>query len=120
MIVLLLSYSSSWCQSNFDTCTSPTGEVEEIDSILVPIEFIKIANGKMVELKYEKEINKNLRDCIQKDSILIDALSNNLSACEIAYNKKDFEIKKIKKQRNIAIEVGSGISLLLLIILTIL
>lgn len=101
MTLLVSTCSTSWCQN-------------KQDSVLVSIEAIKIANAKMVELSYEKEINRNLRDCIQNDSILISALSTNLSACEI---NKDKEVGEIKKQRNIAILAGSSINLLLLLII---
>lgn len=110
MTLLVLSYSTSWCQND---SIPPTG-VGESDSVLVAISAIKVANAKMIELKYEKEINRNLRDCIQNDSILISALSTNLSACEINSNNK---IAEIKKQRNIAILAGSSINLLLLLIM---
>lgn len=113
MTLLVLSYSTSWCQND---SIPPTG-VRESDSVLVAVSAIKVANAKMIELKYEKEINRNLRDCIQNDSILISALSTNLSACEINSNNK---IAEIKKQRNIAILAGSTTSLFLLILLAIL
>lgn len=100
MTLLVLTCSTSWCQS-------------KQDSVLVSIEAIKIANAKMVELSYEKEINRNLRDCIQNDSILISALSTNLSACEI---NKDKEVAEIKKQRNITIVAGGTTSLLFLLL----
>lgn len=112
MTLLVLSYSTSWCQND----SIPSTGVGEPDSVLVAISAIKVANAKIIELKYEKEINKNLRDCIQNDSILISALSTNLSACEINSNNK---IAEIKKQRNIAIGAGSGTSLLFLILLII-
>lgn len=107
MIVLLLSCSISWCQND---SLSLTGDVEQ-DSILVPISAIRIANAKMIELKYEKEINRNLRECIQTDSILISSLSANLGAYKLDAEAKIIEIKK---QRNIAIGAGSGTSLLFL------
>ena len=118
MILLLLTCSTSWCQSELDDpdydYTFPTGEVESIDSVLVHISAIRIATAKMVELNYEKEINATLRECIQNDSLLINALSTNLAACEI---NKDKEVAEIKKQRNIAIGAGSGTSFILLILL---
>lgn len=113
MTLLVLSYSTSWCQND----SIPSTGVGESDSVLVAISAIKVANAKMIELKYEKEINRNLRDYIQNDSVLISALSTNLSSCEINSNNK---IAEIKKQRNTAIIAGSATSLLLLILLAIL
>ena len=71
----------------------------------------------MIELKYEKEINRNLTCIIENDSLLINSLSINLNACENACNIKDKEYQDMKKQRNIAIGAGSGTSLLFLILL---
>lgn len=107
MIVLLLSYSTSWCQNN---------NTSYQDSVLVPIEALKIANAKMVELEYEKEINTELRNVIKTDSTIIDALNINLNACENGCKDK---VDKVKKQRNIAIGAGSGASAFLLLLLLI-
>lgn len=117
MILLLLSCSTSWCQSELDdpdyNYTFPMGEVESIDSVLVPISAIRIAIAKMVELNYEKEINATLRECIQTDSLLINALSTNLAACELNI---DVKVAEIKKQRNIAVITGGSASLLFLVL----
>lgn len=117
MIVLLLNYSISWCQN--DTILS-TGELEQ-DSVLVPISALRVANAKMIELKYEKDINENLRQVVRNDSAIIDALENNILACiyekeqqEVDYEK---ELAIIKRQRNTAIGIGSGSSAVLLTIL---
>lgn len=67
----------------------------------------------MIELKYEKEINEYLRSTIQTDSILINSLHTNLSACKI---NTEIKIAEIKKERNIAIAIGSGTSLLFLLL----
>jgi len=117
MILLLWSCSISWCQSNFPDSIPLTGEEMQTDSVLVPISALRVANAKMIELQYEKEINKNLQCIIQNDSLLIDAVSTNLASCEVAYSNKDIEIKEMKKQRNIAIGAGSGTSFILLILL---
>ena len=101
MIVLLLTCSTSWCQNRQD-------------SVLVPIEALKIANAKMVELNYEKQINEELRNILQTDSNLINALQTNLNACETTCEDN---INKVKKQRNIAIGAGSGASAFLLFLL---
>lgn len=117
MLILLSTYSISWCQN--DTILS-TGVVEQ-DSVLVPIQALRVANAKMIELKYEKAINENYRQTIELDSTIINALENNLYNCalelEEQINTCDEEITKIKRQRNTAIGVGSGTSTALLIIL---
>ena len=107
--MLLLTCSISWCQSD-TTCN-------KVDSVLVPVEALRIANAKMIELNYEKQINKELKEAIKTDSVLIDALQTNVNACESQCNDN---IKKVKKQRNIAIGAGSGASALLLLLLIVL
>lgn len=114
MILLLWTCSTSWCQSNFPDSIPLTGEEMHIDSVLVPISALKVANAKMIELKYEKEINEQLRGLIQTDSNIIDALSTNLTACEM---NTEIKVAEIKKQRNIAIGAGAGTSLIFLILL---
>lgn len=112
MILLVLNYSISWSQSNIPS----TGELSKTDSVFVSLQAIKIANAKMIELKYEKEINKHYLDVICTDSIIIDNLRNNAEYSKI---KHEQEIKHIIKQRNRAIAIGGGSSLLLFILLMI-
>lgn len=112
MILLVSNYSMSWSQNNI----SSTGGLLKTDSVFVSLQAIKIANAKMIELKYEKEINKHYLDVICADSIIIDCLRNNAEYNKMNYEK---EIKYISKQRNRAIIIGSGSSLLLLILLLI-
>ena len=104
-MIVLLSYSTSWCQNN-DVIPS-TGGLQQRDSlVLVPISTIKVANSKMIELKYEKEINTGLREIITNDSVIINTLEQNVKAVET-------KATKYKKERNVAIG-GVGVSLLLL------
>lgn len=42
-MMLMLSYSKSWCQ----TSSSPTGG--QTDSVLISIDYIKLANKKLIE-----------------------------------------------------------------------
>lgn len=106
-MIVLLSCSTSWCQNKH---TIPfTGVLEQGDTLIeVPISTIKIANSKMVELKYQKEINANLRQVVANDSIIIAGLKNN-----VLYEQN--KAKEYKKQRNIA--GGAGIGALLVAIL---
>ena len=62
----------------------------------------------MVELKYQKEINANLKQVVLNDSIIISGLKNN-----VLYEQN--KAKEYKKQRNIA--GGAGIGALLVAIL---
>lgn len=43
MMMLMLSYSKSWCQISY----SPTGG--QTDSVLISIDYIKLANKKLIE-----------------------------------------------------------------------
>lgn len=108
-MIVLLSYSTSWCQNNV---TIPfTGVLAEGDTLVeVPISTIKIANSKMVELKYEKQINANLKEVVLNDSIIINSLQNN-----VLYEQT--KAKKYKKQRNIASGAGIGAIILSIFIL---
>lgn len=106
--IVLLSCSTSWCQTNH---IPSTGEVTETDTMVyVPISAIKKANAKMIELKYEKEINENLRKIVSNDSIVINDLNKILED-----NTK--YIKKLRTQRNIFIGTTSVLSVILLIVL---
>lgn len=89
---------------------SSTGEVTK-DSVLVAIDDLRAANAKMIELRYEKEINNSLKEIIKNDSVAIVALRENDSVVEE-------RAKKYKRERNIA--GGAGGALLILLILSLL
>ena len=98
--IVLLSYSTSWCQ-NDNTTISSTGELTASpDSVLIAFDDLRKANAKMVELKYEKEINDSLRSIIKNNDIIMREYSRNVDAL-----KK--QITQAKKQRNLA--VGGGL-----------
>ena len=117
MIVLQLGCFTSYAQSD----SIAISFTDKKDSALVPIELLRIANSKMIELKYEKEININLREIIKNDSILIDDVS---TLCNY-YERKCIEdekyytekIQNLKTQRNIFGGTSTGLLLFLLILL---
>ena len=129
ILTVLLIYSTSWCQSNYDnnfydndvsfyiydsiSCYSDT-IIKRCDSVIVSVDALRIANTKMIELKYQKEININLQEVIRVDSVLISSFESNLFA--IKKQAKE-EIDNMKKQRNKAIAIGSASSSILLILL---
>lgn len=129
ILTVLLIYSTSWCQSNYDnnfydndvsfyiydsiSCYSDT-IIKHCDSVIVSVDALRIANTKMIELKYQKEINANLQEVIRVDSVLISSFESNLFA--IKKQAKE-EINNMKKQRNKAIAIGSASSSILLILL---
>ena len=98
--IVLLSCSTSWCQ-NDNTTISFTGELTaSTDSVLIAFDDLRKANAKMVELKYEKEINDSLRSIIKNDDAIMREYRSNVDAL-----KK--QITQAKKQRNLA--VGGGL-----------
>ena len=110
-MIVLLSCSTSWCQNDNATISS-TGELTASpDSVLIAFDDLRKANAKMVELKYEKEINDSLRSIIKNDDIIMREYSRNVNAL-----KK--QIAQAKKQRNLAVGGGllAAISLALLAI----
>lgn len=99
-MIVLLSCSTSWCQNDNATISS-TGELTATpDSVLIAFDDLRKANAKMVELKYEKEINDSLRSIIKNDDIIMREYSRNVDAL-----KK--QVKQVKRQRNLAI--GGGV-----------
>lgn len=104
MIVLLNCFIglSSKAQSTIPS----TGEL--CDSVKIAIDDLRKANTKLIQLQYEKDINKNLREIIVNDSILAEQAKQR-------YILLDRSCKKIKRQRNIGVGVAIG-SILLFII----
>ena len=99
-MIVLLSCSTSWCQNDNATISS-TGELTATpDSVLIAFDDLRKANAKMVELKYEKEINDSLRSIIKNDDLIMREYSRNVDAL-----KK--QVKQVKRQRNLAI--GGGV-----------
>lgn len=103
MIVLL----SCSINSSSRVYTSFTGGVER-DSVKVAIDDLRKANTKLIELSYEKDINKNLRQIIRNDSVLAEQARQR-------YILLDRSCKQIKKQRNIAY-CSAGATIVLLIL----
>ena len=119
--IVVLNCSTSWCQSKVSKggvepdILPSKGGLEQVDTMVsVPISFIKIANGKMTELKYEKEINSNLKEIVHNDSLIIDGLNYELDNC---LENKERAVKKIRKQRNILIGTTIGAAALSLLLL---
>ena len=103
-MIALLSYSINLYANDYNI--SSTGEVVQEDSVLISYNDLKIVNGKLIELKYEKETNNILRTIIRNDSLVIDTLTiDNLRlTSEIqTLNKTN---KKYKKQRNVGFGIG--------------
>jgi len=108
-MIVLLSCSTSWCQNDNATISS-TGELSATpDSVLISFDDLRKANAKMVELKYEKEINDSLRSIIKNDDVIMREYSRNVDAL-----KK--QVKQVKRQRNLAVGGGLLVTLSLAIL----
>lgn len=111
-MIVLLSCSINLLASSINTnrtCSSTGGVVVE-DSVLVSYNDLRLANSKLIELDYEKKINKTLRSVIVNDSIIIKHYKNS----NILLNKS---YKKLIRQRNIAIGGGVIFSIVTLLLL---
>lgn len=96
--IVLLCYSTSLYAN--DSNYFPTGEVvEQVDSVLISYDDLRVVNSKLIELKYEKEINTNLKQVIINDSIIIKNYSN-------LNNRLNNDCKVAIRQRNICLGVG--------------
>ena len=103
MIVLL----SCSINSSSKSLTPSTGRIEQ-DSITIAISDIRKANAKLIELSYEKDINKNLRQIIRNDSVLAEQARQRYILLDRSY-------KKITKQRNVACCGAVGAIILLIL-----
>ena len=103
-MIVLLSYSTSWCQNDNTTISSTGGLITKSDSVLIAYDDLRKANAKMVELKYEKEINDSLRSIIANDEIIIGEYNRKVDAL----NK---QIKQENKKYKVAVCGGLLISL---------
>lgn len=116
-MIVLLSCSISLLASNKDikcSCLSTGGVVVENssikDSVLVSYNDLRLANSKLIELDYEKKINKTLRSIIVNDSIIIKYYKNSNALLNKSY-------KKAIHQRNIAVCGGIVFSIVTLLLL---
>ena len=113
MIVLLgCSINLSANNIDVDSLHLSTGErVNLKDSVLISYDDLRLANSKLIELDYEKQINKNLRSVIHNDSIII-------RDYQVLNERLNKDCKKAVRQRNIAI--GGGAFLFITTIITLL
>lgn len=111
MIVLFSCFTNLLESKANDAIHPSTGVVDSNDSVLISYDDIRIANSKMIELKYEKEKNVLLKTALAVDSILLETKD------EIINDMQKGRDKAIK-QRNIA-EIAGGASLLALLMVLI-
>lgn len=88
-MIVLLSYSMN-CWSNNQQLFYGAAP----DSVLISYDDLRNVNSKLIELNYEKDINKKLKAIINNDKIIInssDSISNELARRN----------RQLTKQRNV-------------------
>lgn len=114
-MIALLSYFMNLSISSFATNLSTGGVKQDSlthDSILISYDDLRKANSKLIELEYEKSINRHLKVILTNDSIAISGLRDRI------YNMdRDCRntVERYKRQRNIAEGIGIGAIILLII-----
>ena len=101
-MIALLGYSTNlYANNTTDSLNPSTGEQVVLkDSVLIAYDDLRIVNSKLIQLEYEQQINANLRNVIQNDSIII----RDYKVLNERINK---DCKKAVRQRNIAIGAGA-------------
>lgn len=102
MIALLSCFTSSYANNDYFLLRGSN------DSTLISYNDLRFVNSKLIELEYTKQINDKYKELHKIDSTSIVVLNNNIKNVS---NK----VRKVTKERNIAINVG-GISIILLIL----
>lgn len=114
MIVLLGSYSRSWCQSEIDNVVHPPRGVNTTDTtVLVPISMIKVANAKIIKSKLYKDIIEEQDSIISLQKLKYNTINNEIKIlqCNLDNTNKvndnlNKSIERIK--RNNRYLVGGG------------
>ena len=114
MIVLLGSYSRSWCQSEINNVVHPPREVNTTDTVVsVPISMIKVANAKIIKSKLYKDIIEEQDSIISLQKLKYNTINNeikilqyNLDNTNKVNDSLNKSIERIK--RNNRYLVGGG------------
>ncbi len=114
MIVLLGSYSRSWCQSEINNIVHPPRGVNTTDTVVsVPISMIKVANAKIIKSKLYKDIIEEQDSIISLQKLKYNTINNeikilqyNLDNTNKANDNLNKSIERIK--RNNRYLVGGG------------
>lgn len=114
MIVLLGSYSRSWCQSEINNIVHPPRGVNTTDTVVsVPISMIKVANAKIIKSKLYKDIIEEQDSIISLQKLKYNTINNEIKIlqCNLDNTNKvndnlNKSIERIK--RNNRYLVGGG------------
>ena len=107
-MIALLSYSMNSLANDCDTIPS-TGRQ---DSVLIAYDDLRKVNGKLIELEYEKSINRHIKVILTNDSIAISSLRDRIYNMDRDCKRT---VERYKRQRNIAEGIGLGAIVLLII-----
>lgn len=122
MIVLLLNCLSSYAQD-----IPSTGEImEDSTCVLIPIEYIRLANQKLIERNYLEEVNN------YKDSIIVDyknyiiqqnKINEDYKQQLLEYNRINENLNKsLNKQKKVSLVLGgvAGASIITILLVSLL
>lgn len=114
MIVLLGSYSRSWCQSEINNVVHPPRGVNTTDTVVsVPISMIKVANAKIIKSKLYKDIIEEQDSIISLQKLKYNTINNEIKILQCNLNNtnkvNDNLNKSIERiKRNNRYLVGGG------------
>ena len=101
MIVLLGSYSRSWCQSEINNIVHPPRGVNTTDTVVsVPISMIKVANAKIIKSKLYKDIIEEQDSIISLQKLKYNTINNEIKILQ--YNLDN--TNKVNDNLNTSIE----------------
>lgn len=115
MIVLLGSYSRSWCQSEIDNVVHPPRGVNTTDTVVsVPISMIKVANAKIIKSKLYKDIIEEQDSIISLQKLKYNTINNeikilqyNLDNTNKVNDNLNKSIERIKRNNRYLVSGGA-------------
>ena len=115
MIVLLGSYSRSWCQSEINNVVHPPRGVNTTDTVVsVPISMIKVANAKIIKSKLYKDIIEEQDSIISLQKLKYNTINNeikilqyNLDNTNKVNDNLNKSIERIKRKNRYLVSGGA-------------
>ena len=115
MIVLLGSYSRSWCQSEINNIVHPPRGVNTTDTVVsVPISMIKVANAKIIKSKLYKDIIEEQDSIISLQKLKYNTINNEIKIlqCNLDNTNKvndnlNKSIERIKRNNRYLVSGGA-------------
>ena len=115
VIVLLGSYSRSWCQSEINNVVHPPRGVNTTDTVVsVPISMIKVANAKIIKSKLYKDIIEEQDSIISLQKLKYNTINNEIKIlqCNLDNTNKvndnlNKSIERIKRNNRYLVSGGA-------------